>query len=151
MWSVLIDDALPPKLFSCLHDRLIGVDVDPFNRHSYWFPLTATPRLLVEHAIRALRPYIPGGDEVAARGMVDEAKPPGRGVKWHFDNDHEVERRDGRQVFPVFASILYFGSIGGPTVIVDQMARGAALSPDTPTEALVYCHGRTALASSPES
>jgi hypothetical protein len=136
----LFDDALPPALFGTLQRGICGhPDIATLYEHSFWFPLDARPRLCVEHAIASLLRLLPTTAEIRGAEWWVPARPSTQGMEWHCDCDRIVYARHKRYVRPQLSSVLYLGDAGGPTLIVDDVARDAtARRPRTDLGAVGY-------------
>ena len=123
MWTLLFDDALPAALFERVRR---GVAEHPtigaLYEHSFWFPVGATPRLDIEHAIVALGQLLPPTDGLAGAEWWVPALASSQGMEWHCDCDRIVYARDKQFVRPRISSILYLTATGGPTLVADDVA-----------------------------
>jgi hypothetical protein len=133
----MIDEALPPKLFELLAERLVVRYERPYHRNGYWFELGSQPRILVEHAIAHLTRHLPTLKGVHGVEWWSLAREPAQGFGIHHDGD------PARQLArPRFGSILYLGNAGGPTLVFEQTT-----SPDG--KRLVPAQARAAVAFPP--
>ena len=123
MWTLLFDDALPSALFEVLARQVTEhPQLQTLSQHSFWFPIDARPRLSVEHAIVALRRLVPATDGLAGAEWWVPAMLPTQGMEWHCDCDRVIYSREKRFVRPGIGSVFYLGAVGGPTLVVDDVA-----------------------------
>jgi hypothetical protein len=92
------------------------------NENSFWFPFKALPRLSVEQAIVLLASLLPTTDGLAGAEWWVPALRASQGMEWHCDCDRIVYSRDRLFVRPRISSVFYLGTIGGPTLVVDDVA-----------------------------
>src|SRR6266850_3773725 len=121
---VLHSDALPAPLFRRLVRAVREVGTERLKesyKTNFWFAMDARPSNIVEEVIARLTRLVQPGPRCAGAEWWLGRLAYGKSLSMHFDRDLTLEKRTGRVVHPLWASILYLNRFpSSPTVILDQ-------------------------------
>ncbi|CAE8620869.1 unnamed protein product [Polarella glacialis] len=138
------DDALSPELFRRVRESIDDLCVwrvkSPSGLCTFWLPREAQPKTAAEVAGRALLKLLGHKpEEFVGIEWWCRNQSAIMGAHFHYDtalsvpgsSHREVEERtDFRR--PTYSSVLYLGDVGGPTVVLDQVADRSGHSPPVP-------------------
>src|SRR5437016_7919172 len=108
----LFTEALPSPLFRRLVRAVQAVgterieDMGSYNT-TFWFPLEAKPRNIVEECVNKLRTMVrPGPRCIGMEWWLGRLKY-GESLPFHTDRDRSLRKQTGQIVHPIWSSILY--------------------------------------------
>ncbi|MBS1148599.1 MAG: hypothetical protein H6Q89_297 [Myxococcaceae bacterium] len=131
----LSDHALPAAQFARLRKAIEDLGEQRL-RHTYqttfWFDFAAPPSNLVEQAIVALRPSVPG-KFAGAEWWLSRMRTSNVQVDFHRDRDERLALGGGPQVHPARSSVLFLNRCRGGLLAVTRAPpnpRNPAMAPD---------------------
>jgi len=125
----VVDDVLPAPLLRALTAAVDRVGPRASYWKTFWYPL-ASPENVVERAIDALAPRVPGDFSGVEwwLGRMDTRRVP---LDFHHDRDLAEFEASGRVRHPAISSVLYLSTpVGGRLAVTNQrlVRRGTALT-----------------------
>eukprot|EP00933_Yihiella_yeosuensis_P025529 TRINITY_DN1979_c1_g1_i1.p1 TRINITY_DN1979_c1_g1~~TRINITY_DN1979_c1_g1_i1.p1 ORF type:complete len:534 (-),score=105.01 TRINITY_DN1979_c1_g1_i1:11-1612(-) len=141
VWDNALNDDLFQRVRESIDDLCVWRVKSPARLCTFWLARGEEPRTAAEVAGRALLRLL-GHDEQDFVGMEWWCRNQSSqmGAHFHYDtalsvpgiSHKEVEERTN-YVRPAYASVLYLGDVGGPTVVLDQEANpGGGHVPSVP-------------------
>ncbi|CAE7753596.1 unnamed protein product [Symbiodinium sp. CCMP2456] len=130
----LWDAALPEELFGLVRESVDDLCVwrtkSPAKMNTFWLDRSAEPRTATELAGRALLRLL-GQDHKQYRGIEWWCRNQAAQMGAHFHYDTAISGCEGAAVSPeslrpTLSSVLYLGDVGGPTMILNQVATSQA-------------------------
>ena len=117
-------EALPAPLFQRLRRAVVQLGSEGLRRTyqtTFWFNLRE-PACLPEQAALALRPRVPPGRPVVGvEWWLSRMRTTDVRVDFHRDRDERLALRTGRQVPPVWSSVLFLNRCrGGLLALCDE-------------------------------
>ncbi|CAE7217732.1 unnamed protein product, partial [Symbiodinium natans] len=126
----LWDAALPEELFELVRESVDDLCIwrtkSPSRMSTFWLDRSAEPRTAAEVAGRELLKLM-GEDYQQYLGIEWWCRNQAAQMGAHFHYDTAISGCEGgaasaELIRPTFSSVLYLGDVGGPTVVLDQVA-----------------------------
>eukprot|EP00439_Symbiodinium_sp_Y106_P039584 s4991_g4.t2 len=131
----LWDAALPEELFGLVRESVDDLCVwrtkSPAKMNTFWLDRSSEPRTAAEVAGRALLGLLGQDDHQQYRGIEWWCRNQAAQMGAHFHYDTAISGCEGavassESLRPTLSSVLYLGDVGGPTMILNQVASSQA-------------------------
>lgn len=120
---ILFEDLLPHDKYEKFKERIMHLRLFKTHGQLLWYDYkNQKPRNMVEEYVQLLSNYVDPNEELAGVEWWIRIRPSNESKSLHFDKDEAYYARDKKLRHPKFGSVCYFGSKGGSTLVLKQLA-----------------------------